>query len=477
MLLMKLMTAHAILRGNFHQLPRTIMDVQPDTSADTSVPVHYPNQSLVTVGVPVQGANNYNKNAGKGGWGGQCTCADGQVYQVGDNGDSCATLACEGGIRGACNKHGGEWSGAAVTCAPPMTTNSFIEQAGTGGWGGECTCPDGSKYQVGDHWAACANLACVNGVSGHCNRHGGEWSGKGVICVPQELLPPPEPLVPVDGANVYTKDAGKGGWGGQCTCADGQVYQVGDNGDSCATLACEGGIRGSCNKHNGEWSGASVTCAQPLQNSFIEDAGTGGWGGECTCPDGSTYQVGDHWAACANLACVNGVSGTCNRNGGPWSGKGVVCAPQHLLAQPTSPPMNTSMPPMESGPPMDMPPVGMPPMEMPPMESGPPGGPPMAMECPPDQKDDAGRCPCPTGCVVDPLPKAIANGIVACPSRCYVAPCSAGDAYYYDAAPVIEKLVQVGSRLAQLEAKGLDMTEAEFGEYKSLVRADTTKLF
>ena len=23
-----------------------------------------------------------NKNAGKGGWGGQCTCADGQVYQV-----------------------------------------------------------------------------------------------------------------------------------------------------------------------------------------------------------------------------------------------------------------------------------------------------------------------------------------------------------------------------------------------------------
>merc|ERR1719160_279088 len=115
------MTAHAILRGNFHQLPRTIMDVQPDTSADTCV--------------PVQGANNYNKNAGKGGWGGSCTCADGQVYQVGDNGDSCATLACEGGIRGKCNKHGGEWSGASVTCAPPLQ-NSFIEDAGTGGWGG-----------------------------------------------------------------------------------------------------------------------------------------------------------------------------------------------------------------------------------------------------------------------------------------------------------------------------------------------------
>merc|ERR1719440_831243 len=118
-----------------------------------------------------------------------------------------------------------------------------------------------------------------------------------------------------------------------------------------------------------------------------------------------------------------------------------------------------------------MPPLEMPPMGGPPME-GPPGAAPAAPQvCAEEKKDDAGRCPCPTGCVVDPLPKAIANGIVACPSRCYVAPCSAGDAYYYDAAPVIEKLVQVGSRLAQLEAKGLDMTEAEFGEYKSLVRA------
>jgi len=138
--------------------------------------------------------------------------------------------------------------------------------------------------------------------------------------------------------------------------------------------------------------------------------------------------------------------------------------------------------PVAPAPPMEMPPMEMPPMEMPPMESGPPGGPPAppAMDCPPDQKDDAGRCPCPAGCVVDPLPKALANGIVACPSRCYVAACAGADAYYYDAGPVIEKMIQVeaaSSRLEQLEAKGLSMTKEEFREYKSLVRAEPTKVF
>merc|ERR1719482_2642613 len=127
---------------------------------------------------------------------------------------------------------------------------------------------------------------------------------------------------------------------------------------------------------------------------------------------------------------------------------------------------------------MEMAPMEMPPMEMPPMESGPPGGPPAppAMDCPPDQQDDAGRCPCPAGCVVDPLPKALANGIVACPSRCYVEVCDS--AYYYDAAPVIEKLMQLEApRVEQLEAKGLDMTEEEFSEYKELVAADGAKLY
>ena len=35
-------------------------------------------------------------------WGGSCTCPDGQSYWVGDNIDLCASLACVGGVSGAC---------------------------------------------------------------------------------------------------------------------------------------------------------------------------------------------------------------------------------------------------------------------------------------------------------------------------------------------------------------------------------------
>ena len=34
---------------------------------------------------------------------------------------------------------------------------------------------------------------------------------------------------------------GVGEGGGSCTCPDGSVYQVGDNGDGCGSLACVGG--------------------------------------------------------------------------------------------------------------------------------------------------------------------------------------------------------------------------------------------
>jgi hypothetical protein len=61
--------------------------------------------------------NNYNSNAGKGGWGGSCTCPDGKVYQVGDNMNSCGSLACFGGGKaGTCNRYNGAWSKASVTC-------------------------------------------------------------------------------------------------------------------------------------------------------------------------------------------------------------------------------------------------------------------------------------------------------------------------------------------------------------------------
>ena len=47
---------------------------------------------------------------------------------------------------------------------------------------------------------------------------------------------------------VIENSPGVGGWGGSCTCPDGQVYQVGDLKDDCGTLACEGGVSGTCNE-------------------------------------------------------------------------------------------------------------------------------------------------------------------------------------------------------------------------------------
>merc|ERR1712217_1008965 len=61
--------------------------------------------------------------------------------------------------------------------------------------------------------------------------------------------------------NVVTEGAA-GGWGGSCTCPDGQIYEVGDNNDACESLACTGGKSGKCNRHEGSWSFRSVTCSQ-----------------------------------------------------------------------------------------------------------------------------------------------------------------------------------------------------------------------
>ena len=54
-----------------------------------------------------------------------------------------------------------------------------------------------------------------------------------------------------------------GGYGGSCTCPDGQVYQVGDDNNSCNSMSkgCVGGTATSCYKSSGKWSYGKVTCA------------------------------------------------------------------------------------------------------------------------------------------------------------------------------------------------------------------------
>ena len=71
----------------------------------------------------------------------------------------------------------------------------------------------------------------------------------------------PSPPASSSGNQVIENAPGVGGWGGSCTCPDGQVYQVGDENNYCASLACEGGVSGTCNRSNGEWSRRRVVCA------------------------------------------------------------------------------------------------------------------------------------------------------------------------------------------------------------------------
>jgi len=124
------------------------------------------------------GGNHYRWDPNVGGWGGICTCPDGRRYEVGDQKDYCASLACEGGTSGVCSEQGIQPSnkGMKVICTAPVpqaTTQQVNfyrkEEGAVGWWGGICTCPDGQQYEVGDNNDNCSSLACEFGVPGNCS--------------------------------------------------------------------------------------------------------------------------------------------------------------------------------------------------------------------------------------------------------------------------------------------------------------------
>ncbi|KAG7354540.1 FAD linked oxidase-like protein [Nitzschia inconspicua] len=72
------------------------------------------------------------------------------------------------------------------------------------------------------------------------------------------------------------------------------------------------------------------------QYQYVGLPEVGDWGGTCTCPNGSVYWVGDNGDACASLACVGGVSGTCSEANAGGEGYRVVCDTSVTMA-PTAP--------------------------------------------------------------------------------------------------------------------------------------------
>lgn len=90
---------------------------------------------------PPTGGNNYRRVSGVGGWGGWCTCPDGQRYNVGDNGDACGSLACEGGTPGQCVRQDeASRKGMKVTCAGGAPTASCAPFSGWPHVDGGVTC-------------------------------------------------------------------------------------------------------------------------------------------------------------------------------------------------------------------------------------------------------------------------------------------------------------------------------------------------
>ena len=211
-----------------------------------------------------------------------------------------------------------------------------------------------------------------------------------------------------------------GVWGGTCTCPDGRVYTAGDRGDICGSLACFGGVEGECIEHEGIFSFREIHCA-PLastkvapkvfdRNTVVSNAeGVGGWGGTCTCADGSVYLVGDHQDKCGSLACVNGISGPCNHYTSEWKGRQVVC--DGTVVPPPSPP-RPPLPPSPTSPPPSPPPPAPPPGIHPPPPPT-PGPPPQIWPPPPfplPSLPPTGPTPAPTAPATLALPSSTVTG-------------------------------------------------------------------
>lgn len=82
----------------------------------------------------IAGENMYTRADGVGEWGGECTCPNGQTYEVGDNIDGCGSLACYGGVVSKACSRGGikdTSAGFQVHCAPSDLSSGFESGSGS----------------------------------------------------------------------------------------------------------------------------------------------------------------------------------------------------------------------------------------------------------------------------------------------------------------------------------------------------------
>lgn len=222
-----------------------------------------------------------------------------------------------------------------------------------------------------------------------------------------------------------------GVWGGKCTCPDGRVYMVGDRGNACGSTACEGGISGECPGGENEGAFRKVICEtdaykmRPGQthksgsrNEIINNApGVGTWGGECTCPDGAVYLVGDEGNQCGSMACEGGKTGPCNHYVSGWAHRRVRCDVGKAYPNPPPPPPLPPSPP-PSPPPLPPPPTPPPPPPpSPPAPSPPPPRPPAPPSPPPPPSPPSPPPNEVQAAVLRSLPEAVRARVVAALAR------------------------------------------------------------
>eukprot|EP00941_MAST-03F_sp_MAST-3F-sp1_P002444 g2444.t1 len=124
-------------------------------------------------------------------------------------------------------------------------------------WGGTCTCPNGQSYKVAADWWWWGGLQCDGGTPVR-NQRWWDWIGwhnlgMGVTCGSK-----------FEGVQNRYSRTNWFGWGGTCTCPNGETYVVADNGDYCRSLGCDGGISNFCYPWYPWYRGKvgwSVTCA------------------------------------------------------------------------------------------------------------------------------------------------------------------------------------------------------------------------
>jgi len=75
------------------------------------------------------------------------------------------------------------------------------------------------------------------------------------------------------------------------------------------------------------WLAGPAKVTQENPNYHRKENGVGNWGGECACPNGEIYQVGDNSDKCQTLACEGGISRSCSATGisSQNAGRKVTC--------------------------------------------------------------------------------------------------------------------------------------------------------